>query len=154
MTETAQQPRDGHPIRDLVAELLTDGQHGQEAAVLSKEAQEKLKAEIDKYVAAPTPELVDVVETILLIANLIEVQQKSPSCAGLLCDLVERETVINALKDLNRQKDAQRAEQVAKTADKFSGFSGNETQRKAPKADETAPKGSIKLGNLDFPKKL
>lgn len=155
MTEATQQTppqRDGHPIRDLVAELLVDGAAGQEPAVLPPEALAKLKGEIDKYVGSQ--ELVDVVETLLLIANLLEVQQKSPSCAGELCDLVERESVINALKDLNRQKDAQRAEQVHKTAEKFSGFTGSTSSRNAPKTGEAAPKDSIKLGNLNFPKKL
>lgn len=150
MTEAPQ--REDHPIRDVVAELLVDGGAGQEPAVLPPDALARIRQEIDKHVGAP--DLVDVVETILLCANFLEVQQKSPGCAGELCDLVERETVINALKELNRQKEQKRAEQVQKTAEKFSGFTGSATNKKAPKADQSAPKGSIKLGNLDFPKKL
>ena len=151
---TEPQEREDHAIKNVIASLLEDGGPGQEPAQLPKAAVEQLRQIVDAYAATPTPELVDVVETMLLVATVLEQQQKSPTCAGTLCDLVERENVINALKQLNRQKDAMRAEEVAKTADNFSAFTGDDSKKKAPKADEAAPKGSIKLGNLDFPKKL
>lgn len=153
MTDATDAPElEGHPIRYLVASVLRDGERGEEPALLDEDGAALIRSEIDKVL--DSPELVDVVEMILGIAHALEVEQRSPTAAAALLDLVEREPVIESLKELNRKKDAERSEAVAKAAGKFTGFTGSESQKKAPKDSEAAPKGSIKLGSLDFPKKL
>jgi hypothetical protein len=150
MTEEAQ--RDGHPIRDVVALLIKDGGPGEEPAVLDEVGLAQIREELDSLIGQE--ELVDAVDTLLLLADVIALQQKSEKCAVKLCEVVERDEVVDALRALNRKKDAERAEAVAKTAEKFTGFVGQNSTKKAPKNSDAAPKGSVKLGSLDFPKKL
>jgi hypothetical protein len=152
MTGTEGAELDGHPIRFVIAGVLKDGVGKEEPAVLDDRGTDAITKELDKTIGSE--ELVDAVEMILGIAYTLETQQKSPGTAQKLIDIVEREKVLGALKDLNRKKAAQRAEEVAKTANKFTGFTGGDPQKKAPRPDEAAPKGSIKLGSLTFPKKL
>lgn len=143
---------DGHPIRFVIASVLTDGAGDEEPAQLNDAGVQKISEEIDS--CAGSEELVDAVEMLLGVAYSIETTHKSPVTAQKLIDIVERESVLRSLRELNRQKNAKRAEEVQKNADKLKEFTGSESGKKAPKNDEAAPKGSIKLGSLNFPKKL
>jgi hypothetical protein len=149
---TENQELEGHPIRYLIAAVVKDGDPKKEPAVFDADGLEQIRKEIRSHIGSP--ELVDCVETVLGLAAALEVEQRSPRAAQALFQLVENDEIIKALKELNQKKDAQRAEAVAKAADKLTAFTGSESQKKAPKSDDHAPKGSIKLGNLDFPKKL
>lgn len=153
MAEQKQDPQsDGHPIRYLIASVLKDGEPGKEPAELQPEGLETIRGAIRSYIGSK--ELVDCVEMVLAVAGSLEVDHKSPKAAALLFQLVENDEIIGALKELNREKEADRSEHVAKAADKLTAFTGVDSQKKAPKGDESAPKGSVKLGSLDFPKKL
>lgn len=143
---------DGHPIRYVIASVLIDGSGDQEPAQLDDLGIEKISEEIDR--TSKNEELVDAVEMLLGVAYSIETTHKSPQTAQKLIDIVERESVLRALRELNRAKNAKRAEEVQKNADRLKEFTGSDSGKKAPKNDEAAPKGSIKLGSLNFPKKL
>jgi hypothetical protein len=146
--ETPQVP---HPIRDIVAMVVKDGGPGEEPALLDPAGLSRIRTELDALIGSD--ELVDAVDTLLLIADVLAIDQKSETCALRICELVEREEIISALRELNRKKETARAEAVAKSADKFTDFVGADA-KKAPKGTDPAPKGSIKVGSLDFPKKL
>jgi hypothetical protein len=143
---------DGHPIRYLIASVLLDGSADQEPALLDDAGIEKITTELDRNIGSE--ELVDAVEMLLGVAYNIETAHHSPFTAQKLIDIVEREPILRALRELNRNKNQKRAEEVQKQADKLTQFTGSESQKKAPKNDDAAPKGSIKLGSLNFPKKL
>lgn len=143
---------DGHPIRYVIASVLIDGSGDQEPAQLDDLGIEKISEEIDR--TSKNDELVDAVEMLLGVAYSLETTHKSPHTAQKLIDIVERESVLRALRELNRAKNAKRAEEVQKNADRLKEFTGSDSGKKAPKNDEAAPKGSIKLGSLNFPKKL
>jgi hypothetical protein len=143
---------DGHPIRFVIASVLIDGSGDEEPAQLNEAGIQKITEEIDR--TTKSDELVDAVEMLLGVAYSLETTHKSPVTAQKLIDIVERESVLRALRELNRAKNAKRAEEVQKAADKLKEFTGSESGKKAPKNDEAAPKGSIKLGSLNFPKKL
>jgi hypothetical protein len=151
MTHT-EEAEGGHRIRRVIAQVVRDGGAGQEAAVFTPEALETIREEIRTWMGKP--ELVDCVEDVLTIVAHLEEDEKSPKAAQALYVLVENDEVVASLKNLVRQQDSERAEKVADAADKLNEFTGKESNRKAPMADEAAPKGSMKLGNLDFPKKL
>jgi hypothetical protein len=143
---------EGHPIRYVIASVLIDGTGDQEPALLDDAGIQKISDEIDK--TSGSEELVDAVEMLLGVAYNIETTHRSPVTAQKLIDVVERESVLRSLRDLNRAKQQKRAEEVQKASDKLKQFTGADSGKQAPKKDEAAPKGSIKLGSLNFPKKL
>lgn len=143
---------DGHPIRYVIASVLIDGAANEEPALLDDAGIDKITQELDRTIGSE--ELVDAVEMLLGVAYNVETAHQSPVTAQKLIDIVERESVLRALRELNRNKNQKRAEEVQKQADKLTQFTGSESQKKAPKTDDAAPKGSIKLGSLNFPKKL
>jgi hypothetical protein len=143
---------EGHPIRYVIASVLLDGAGEEEPAVLTDAGVLKVTEEIDRTIGGE--ELVDAVEMLLGVAYSLETTHKSPVAAQKLIDVVERESVLRALRELNRQKNAKRADEVQKNADKMNAFTGSDSGKKAPRAEDSAPKGSVKLGSLNFPKKL
>src|SRR5688572_19511405 len=153
MTRAHEDPLlEGHPIRYLIASVLVDGAVDEEPALLTDAGIDKITEEIDRTIGSQ--ELVDAVEMLLGVAYDLETAHRSPNTAQKLIDVVERDKVLRALRDLNRQKNQKRAEEVQKAADKLTQFTGSESGKKAPKTDDAAPAGSIKLGSLNFPKKL
>lgn len=142
----------GHRIRVVIATTVQDGVAGKESAHFTPEGLETIRTEIRSFLGKP--ELIDCVEDVLTIVGFLELEEKSPKAAQALYELVENPEVIESLKAINRHLDAERADNVAKAADKLQQFTGQDSQKKAPKADEETPKGTMKLGNLDFPKKL
>lgn len=139
-------------VQRFVAERVGDGEEGQEPAFLPPESIEEIEQLVDAFIGLP--ELIDAVETILIIAHALEVEKNSVQAAMKLIAIVERQKVLDAMKALNRKKDDERREDVGKTAKEFSKFAAKEQSNTAPKEDEEAPKGSLKLGALDFPKRM
>lgn len=139
-------------VQEALASLVVDGEEGQEPAVFPAESLQKIEGIVDAFIGST--ELIDCVETILVVAHLLEVEKESPRAAKKLVAIVDRDKVIDAMKALNNAKDDDRREGVAKTAEQFSKFSASDQQKKAPSDAEDAPKGSLKIGALDFPKRM
>lgn len=140
-----------HPIRTFIAGLLKDGKPGEERAQLDAKALAQIRGEITKYL--PSPDLQRCIDMVLAIAAHIRTQYQSPRTAAALAQLTTGEDIAKALRDLTRQMVANNAEHLAQRASKFAGFAGS-SGRVAPPTDAKAPRGSMKIGSLSFPKKL
>lgn len=146
---------DPHPIRDVVANLLKDGTD--EPALFDEAAQKKLSEAMDAYVAQGDREIHEVVRTLIAIFEWLRDEQKSPKAAEAMkvCfkrpDVIERVEAIE--KELRAEENEARASAVEKNAAEFGKMAGK-ANKTAPKVGDKAPAGSLKLGNLNFPKKL
>jgi hypothetical protein len=141
-----------HPIFDLIAEAAEDGDREPTTFNL-----DKLKAVTECVDGLlESSELFEAVECVLLVAHALEVERESKRAARTLLDIIERPQVLKAMKSLNRIKDGDRAEGVAASSKAFHKFAQTEgTQTVLPEAkDEEPPEGAVKLGNLNFPKRL
>lgn len=147
------EPSDVHrEVQEILINLVQDGGDGKEPAFFADEDLATIEKMVDAFFGVP--ELIDCVETVLVVAHLLETEQSSPRAAKQLVAIVDSPKVIDAMKALNRKKDEERREEVGKTAKEFSKFAAKEEAHVAPKEDEEAPKGSLKLGALDFPKRM
>ncbi len=144
---------DPHPIRDRVAHLLKDGDGKGEPAVIEDEGVKELETLVDEYVNAKTHELHDVVRTLWAITDWLEGEQKSPKTARKIIEVFKREHVIERIMKIEEEMRANEAEKATESGGKFTDFAGGE-KKTAPKVGQKAPKGSLKLGSLNFPKKL
>lgn len=146
---------DPHPIRELVAELLKDGTD--EPALFDAKAAEKVSEAVTIYVEQDDDEIVEVVRTMIAIFEWLRDDQKSPKAAEAFKatfkrpDVIERVTAVETRK--KAEENAERASQVEKNAEQFGKMVGG-SKKTAPKLGEKAPAGALKLGNLNFPKKL
>ena len=148
--------REDHPIKVIIANVLKDGEGDQEKAVFEAEGLQVIEQAVDLLIE--TNELFPAVETVLLVVHALEHQQDSPIAAGQLLDIVERDVVIDAMKKVNEKRNAGKEEEaregVEQKAEDFRGFAGKESDKQAPTQDEEDPEDSVKLGDLDFPKRL
>ena len=146
---------DPHPIRDVVAQLLKDGTD--EPAAFDEQAQKTLSEAVDQYVAADTHELQEVVRTLIAIFEWLRDEQKSPRAAEALKSTFKRPEVIERVNKIENEMRAEendaRQSEVEKNAAEFDKMAGRDP-KVAPKVGDKAPAGSLKLGNLNFPKKL
>lgn len=147
-----------HPIGEVVASVLEDGPKGE--VVLSNSGFDYIKSALYEYLDAGEA-LMDAVDTLLVSAHLIEVEQGSRQVAERLVTLVDRPEVIDALRRVTEQAEARRAQEVAQSAEKFSKFTGQPhnaratTPARSDQPDSAAsPKGAVRLGDLAFPKRL
>lgn len=146
---------DPHPIRDLVAQVLKDGTD--EPALFDQTAHEQVHAAVTAYVEQPDDELLEVVRTCIAIFEWLRDEQKSPKAAEAFKATFKRPEVIERINAIEAKmkaaENAERASQVEKNAAEFGKMTGA-SGRTAPKLGEKAPAGALKLGNLNFPKKL
>lgn len=146
---------DPHPIREIVAHLLKDGTD--EPAMFDDEAKQKLTLVVDDYLAQNDREIHEVVRTLIAIFEWLRDDQKSPKAAEAMKTTFKRPEVIDRInaieKEMKGEENAERATAVEKNAAEFGKMAGADAKT-APKVGEKAPAGSLKLGNLNFPKKL
>lgn len=146
---------DSHPIRDVIARLLKDGTD--EPALFDGDAQKKLNEAMDAYVAQDDREIHEVVRTLIAIFEWLRDEQKSPKAAEAMKACFKRPDVIARIEaieaEMRAEENAARASAVERRAAEFGKMAGAEA-RTAPKVGDKAPAGSLKLGNLNFPKKL
>jgi hypothetical protein len=138
-----------HPIVEDILAALQDGGPGQEPAELPAAAARALAQKIDGFLA--TPELFDVVETVLYASHLLETEVGAPGAAKAVLALVERRTVLDAMKRLNVKRSAERADAVGARGRAFARFAGRAPDR--PATPTPAPKGSVPLA-LAFPRRM
>lgn len=146
---------DPHPIRDVVAHLLKDGTD--EPARFDEEAQKKVSEAVDEYLKQGDRELQDVIRTLIAIFEWLRDEQRSPKAAEALKATFKRPEVIeriNQIEDeMRAEENEERTSSVEKNAKEFGKLAGQDAKT-APKVGDKAPAGSLKLGNLNFPKKL
>lgn len=146
---------DPHPIRDVVAQLLKDGTD--EQAMFDEEASKKLTEAVDEYLAQDDREIHEVVRTLIAIFEWLKDDQKSPQAAEAMKACFKRPEVIERIEaievELRSEENEERKSAVEKNAAEFGKMAGK-TTKNAPKVGDKAPAGSLKLGNLNFPKKL
>ncbi len=142
---------EGHPIRATIAMAVRDGQPGQEPAYFSKDAIDTIRAEMQRSIGSH--DLMDCVEVVLSCALALEEEKSSPKAAKALIRLCDEPEFLEAMKDLNREKQAERSEAAAHSAVKMES-KAIELIKSAPRSGAPSPKGSVKVATLDFPKKM
>ena len=138
-----------HPIAEDLLGSIRDGRPGQEPAELPPEAAAALAAKIDGF--THTPELFDVVETVLYVSHLLEKEAGAPRAAQAVLALVERKPVLDAMKRFNVRKSAERTDAAGTRGRAFARFSGRAPDR--PSTPAPAPKGAVPLA-LAFPRRM
>lgn len=146
---------DTHPVREVVAQLLKDGTG--EKALFDKEAQARLTAVVDDFVAQDDHELQPVVRTLIAIFEWLRDEERSPRAAEALKSTFKRPKVIARVEAIEAEIRARarktRRAAAAEDAPVAEGWGGRRGRR-APTAGARVPVGPLKLGNLPFPKKL
>ena len=142
-----------HPIRDKVAHLLKDGTGG-EPAEFPPESAAELSQLLEAYVAQDDHELHEVVRTLISIYEWLKDDEGCPTAADALKATFKTDKVNNRIMAIEKEMQANEAEGATSKGSKFESFADRASDKKAPKVGEEAPEGSLKLGNLNFPKKL
>lgn len=155
MTDEPRVELDPHPIRNVVAHLLKDGTD--EPALFDAEAQAKVTEAVDEILNQGDREIHEVVRTMMAIFEWLRDEQKSPKAADAFKATFKRPEVIDRILEIENEMRAEENEErkssVEKNAAEFDRMAGKD-KRTAPKVGDKAPAGSLKLGNLNFPKKL
>ena len=136
-----------HPIKDVISGVIGDGE-----GKLSDAGQAQIRAALDALTKEPTHELMHAVASVFAIADFLE-DQGANAIAQQLIAMLDAKNVVDAMKVINQGVSTAIAEDVANTGHSFSQFSG-ESGPVAPSVDARAPKDSVKLNALDFPKRL
>ena len=140
-----------HPVGQVIASVIEDGPNN--TAVLSEAGLDFVRRALDEYLDAGEA-LMRAVDTVLVAAHVIEMEQGSRAVAERLVTLVDRPEVIAAMRQITEAAEARRASQVARSAERFSRFAGHDGATAPPADDPERPKGAVRLGDLAFPKRL
>ncbi len=164
---------DIHPLGLVIASVIQDGAGG--TTVLTDDGLEYVRRALDEYLDSGE-DLMDAVDTVLVAAHLIEVEQRGRAAAERLVTLVDRPEVVAAMRRITEAAETAQAQVVAQSAERFSKFSGDTPsttvsvpnaagagstlQRSRPQAasPDASPsdskKGALRLGDLAFPRRL
>lgn len=148
-----------HPLGSVIAAVIEDGPDN--TAVLSDEGLDFVRRALDEYLETGEA-LMAAVDTLLVAAHVIEIEQGSRSVAERLVTLVDRPEVIISLRRVTEAAEAARAQEVAQSAERFTRFRGESGPATTAAPDPTAPDGearkkhrsALRLGDLGFPKRL
>lgn len=140
-----------HPLGHVIASVIEDGPN--HSIILTDEGFNYIQRALDEYVGTGDA-LMAAVDTILVAAHFIEIEQASPDIAKRLVTLVDRPEVIASMRKATEAAEAQRAQDVAQSAERFSKFTGEDAPGRAAPGDGAQPKGAVRLGDLAFPKRL
>lgn len=133
-----------HPVAELAATLLSGGMNG-EAYALSAVAEARLDRALDAL--GGTIELKHACGDLIRLAAWLELEASSPEPAQVLLSVLER--AAPALEAVLAEHDPESLTETKARFDRFRDESG----AKAPKVGDEAPRGSVKLGTLDYPKR-
>ncbi len=146
---------DPHPIRDIVANALKDGTD--EPAFLDEPGRSRVTAAVDESLARGDRDIHEAVRTLIAIFEWLRDDQRSPQAAEALKSCFKRPDVIARVEaievEMRAEEQAARTDAVEKNAAEFGKMAGKGSKT-APSVGAKAPAGSLKLGNLNFPKKL
>ncbi len=140
-----------HPLGQVIASVVEDGPD--DTAVLSEAGFDFVRRALDEYLDAGGA-LMAAVDTVLIAAHVIEMEQGSRAVAERLVTLVDRPEVIAAMRQITEAAEARRAQEVARSAERFSRFTGHDPAPALSAADTDRPEGAVRLGDLAFPKRL
>jgi hypothetical protein len=139
---------DDHPIVAVAVGLLeVDGGR----YVLSERAAIELSRQMDELVLSW--ELPLAVDSLLRLAHVVEGEWSSPQAAAVLCDVIERDHVLDGLKALAQEARAQ-LEASAPEEDPLEKFSGGGAKKAPLKVGETPPDGAVKLDAFKAPRRV
>lgn len=140
-----------YSIQQLIGGLVQDGAKGQEAAVFDDAAIKTMGDAVDALLG--TDDLMQAADAMFVIAHLLHTEQASPKAAQAIVSVLNRENVLASMKKLKEDKDRERAAGTEKSARDFAKFA-DQSGDTAPTTDDEAPKDSLKLDSLNFPKRL
>ncbi|MCK6550589.1 hypothetical protein L6R52_32425 [Myxococcota bacterium] len=138
-----------HPIVELASTLLARTSP-RPPHQLDDASAEQLRAELAKLEGQT--ELRDAVAGLIRLACHLDLEARSPDAAERLLRLLEAHAV-EPLRALEAADGEAVVEGVAEAKRELDRFRGTREGPKAPKVGEDAPKGSVKLGSLDYPKR-
>ncbi len=145
-----------HPIRDLVAQALKDG--SEEPALFDQHAEKVVSDAVTVYVQKQDRELHEVVRTLIAVYEWLRDEQRSPTAAEALKSTFKRPDVIERIHQIEAEMKAEEHEarsfEAEKNAEAFGKMAGRDAKTAPQLGDTTTPEGAVKLGNLNFPKKL
>lgn len=145
MSEAETDPPPLHPVAELAASLLGGGTNGA-PYTLSEAGQARIARSLDALLG--TVELRDAASDLLKLACWLDTQASSPEASDAIL------SAVTALTDeLEKVLSEHDPESLTDTKQKFDRFRAEGASSKAPQADEAPPKGTIKLGTLDYPKR-
>jgi hypothetical protein len=133
-----------HSVAELAATLLSGGINGEPYA-LSETAEARLDRALDALHGSI--ELKHACADLIRLGAWLDREAASPEAAEALLRVLER--AVPALDAVLAEHDP---ESLTETKARFDRFR-DEEGRKAPKVGDEAPRGSVKLGTLDYPKR-
>ena len=134
-------------VRRAIQRALRRNPEGPDAYAFDTEALHHLILDFDRHLARPT--LADAVESALCAAHELEVEHASPGAAAQLIRIVERDVVIEGLQKIHDERQSARDEAVLRSARELARIRGEATSRRRRDSD-----GPLKIGTLDFPKRM
>lgn len=145
---TERDDRELHPIAVLAASLLTN--EGEAAFAYDGPALERLKEEIAEL--SGDDALRRAVRDLIRLACYLDTEAGSPRAAAALIEALE--VAVEPLRALEaRDAGSEEAGDGDAARKEFERFRGVEPASKAPRVGDEAPKGSVKVGTLDYPKR-
>jgi hypothetical protein len=150
----SREPIHAHPIGEMIVTLFETGGRGEEPLVLRSQALEVIERAIDEYARTGSVELMVAAQTMFALADRLE-EKNCPRTAAILCEVLDRPHVLGAMYMINeRARNELGTVEHGTPGDEFASFASNDTGRRAPAFEESAPDDAVKLGSLSFPKRL
>jgi hypothetical protein len=148
MAQDAPTFEDDHPIVAAAVALfdVEDGKY-----ILSERGMNELSQQMDALVASW--ELPLAVDSLLRLAHVLEADWSSPQAAAAVCDVIERDSVLDGLKALTQELREQ-LEASAPDEDPLEKFAGGAAKKAPLKVGETPPEGAVKLDAFKAPRRV
>jgi len=138
-----------HPIPGALVLLIEE--RGWADVTFDEEVLGELRVALQKIYQHE--ELRSAVRGLLNLAAFLMERGSKPGGQQLVA-LVDEQPVLDALDRLNAIRHDEKSEEVARTSKAFGDFSGQDTEKKAPKVGEKKPDDALSLDQLKFPKRL
>jgi hypothetical protein len=134
-----------HPVAELATTLMTGGENGEPYA-MSETAKARLTRALDTLHGSIELQLA--VSDLIKLGCWLDTEANSPAAANAILEVLKGE--IAPLEKVLAEHDP---ESLADTKRSFDRFRGEDAGPKAPQPDQAPPKGTVKLGTLDYPKR-
>lgn len=138
-----------HPIVPFAASIIAE-QSPSPPHTLDDAGADAIAEELSKLFGAD--ELRRAVADLLRLACHLDLEAGSPDASRRLVRLLE-EHAVEPLRALDAASGEAATLEVQEAKREFDRFRGDSTHPRAPRLGESAPRGSVKLGSLDYPKR-